>query len=479
MAYRYGERRQMILFPQSVDEYVPQDAPVRAYDALIDAMDLKELGINLDPDRVGNSAYDPKTMLKLLVYGYSYGARSSRILERETLYNISFMWITGKLTPDHKTICEFRRKNKEAISKVLKQCVRMCIKFGLIEGNTLFVDGTKIRANASIKNSLSVEDCRKILKETDKRIEDILSECEKVDQDEVGKSSLVKMDKALSNEKVLKEKILNLIKEMELSGKEVINRIDPEACPKSCSIQGTHAGYNVQSVVDEKNGLIVNTDVVGENTDVRQFSKQIDQAIDVIGKKCKTACADNGYSKVEEMEKVREKEIKVIVPSREQATKNGKKKSDRKDFKYDEERDRFICKEGHELSYRFTSKGRNSMIYRIIGKDKPCRKCQYFGKCTKDKRHGRSIERACNEELRKEFEKIYEQADSQLVYKKRKEKVEHPFGHIKRNLKMDGFLLRGIKGARAEIALLSTCFNMSRMITIMGGVPEVMRRMAG
>jgi transposase len=448
------------------------------YDALIDAIDLKELGIEIDPNRVGNSAYDPKSMLKLLVYGYSYGVRSSRILERETLYNVSFMWLTGKLTPDHKTISEFRRKNKEAIAKVLRQCVRMCLEFGLIEGNTLFVDGTKIRANASIKNTLSAEECRKIIKGTDERIEAILAECEAVDNSEKGQGSLVKLSEELSDENIRKEKIAELLDKMMISEKNVINSVDPECCAKSHSVQGTHAGYNVQSVVDEKNGLIVNTDVVGDNNDRHQFAEQINQAIDVLGKKCTTACADSGYANVDEMGKIREEDIKVIVPSQEQATREGLKRSDRNDFKYEENQDRFICKEGHILSYKYTHQERKGRIYRIE-KAQKCRECRYFGKCTTDQRHGRSIERAANEDLRKEFERIYEQADSRAVYKKRQEKVEHPFGHMKRNLKMDGFLLRGLKGARAEIALLGTCFNVTRMITIMGGVTEVLRRLGG
>jgi transposase len=128
MAYRYGDRCQKILFPQSIDEYIPYDAPVRAYDVIIDSLDFDELGIEVDPHKVGCPQYNPKVMLKLLVYGYSYGIRSSRKLEREVNYNLSFIWLTGGLKPDHKTIAEFRRRNKTALQKVLKQCARLCIR---------------------------------------------------------------------------------------------------------------------------------------------------------------------------------------------------------------------------------------------------------------------------------------------------------------------------------------------------------------
>jgi len=182
MAYRLGNRYQMELFPQSIEEYVEPDAPVRAYDTFVEALNINDLGITLDVNKVGNPEYDPKSMLKLLIYGCSYGFRSSRKLERAIHYDVSFMWLMGGLKPDHKTISEFRRKNKAILKAVLKQCARLCVKLDLIVGNTLFVDGTKIRGNASIKNSWTKEKCEKHLKTIDKRIEAILSGCDQVDE---------------------------------------------------------------------------------------------------------------------------------------------------------------------------------------------------------------------------------------------------------------------------------------------------------
>ena len=118
MAYRHGNRGQMALLPQSIEEYVSKDDPVRAYDAFVEALDFDELGIEIDPNKVGNSQYDPRAMLKLFVYGYSYGVRSSRKLERETYHNISFIWLMGGLKPDHKTIAEFRRNNKKCVQAI-------------------------------------------------------------------------------------------------------------------------------------------------------------------------------------------------------------------------------------------------------------------------------------------------------------------------------------------------------------------------
>ena len=125
MAYRFGDRYQLGLFPQSIEDYVAPNDPVRAYNAFVEALDFNALEIEIDPHQVGNSEYDPKAMLKLFVYGYSYGTKTSRKLERETHHNLSFIWLMGGLKPDHKTIAEFRRKNKGALKNVLRQCARM------------------------------------------------------------------------------------------------------------------------------------------------------------------------------------------------------------------------------------------------------------------------------------------------------------------------------------------------------------------
>src|SRR5512139_1929373 len=180
MAYRYGNRYQFGLFPQSIEDYVAPSDPVRAYDAFVEALDLNDLGIQIDPDQVGNSEYDPKAMLKLFVYGYSYGTKSSRKLERETHHNLSFMWLMGGLKPDHKTIAEFRSRHKAALQRVLRQCVRMCLKLDLIAGNVLFVDGTKIRANAATAQSHDQGWYHSRLADVDRHIDHLLEDCERI-----------------------------------------------------------------------------------------------------------------------------------------------------------------------------------------------------------------------------------------------------------------------------------------------------------
>jgi len=240
------------------------------------------------------------------------------------------------------------------------------------------------------------------------------------------------------------------------------------------SIHGKHASYNVQSVVDEKNGLIVHAEPVGEGNDLHQFASQIDQANEVLGKNCETACADAGYADTDELEKIDAKGIKVIVPSQRQALHKGAKPFSKQEFRYDKARDCYYCPEGHNLTYQSTYHKTGNRYY-MITKKSLCDRCQHLGICTTGKR-GRRLVRLHNEAVKEKLETHYEQEESQTIYAKRKDRAEHPFGHMKRNLKIDSFLLRGRRGVQAETSLIASCFNIVRMISILG-VSQMIRKL--
>jgi transposase len=465
MAYRYGDRFQLGLFPPSIEDYVAANDPVRAYDAFVEALDFNALGIEIDPDQVGNPEYDPKAMLKLFVYGYSYGIKTSRKLERETHHNLSFIWLMGGLKPDHKTISEFRRKNKGALKKVLRQCARMCLKLGLIAGNVLFVDGSKIRANASRGQTHDQAYYEQLLSEIDGRIEQLVEECETIDETEQGQASWIEMEDELTQKKQLKDRVQEALRTLKETGREKVNLTDPE-CAIMHSIQGSHASYNVQSVVDEKHGLIVHAEAVSETSDLNQFAQQIEQANEVLDKPCEVACADAGYADTEELQKIDTNGIKVVVPSQRQALHEEEGPFSKSHFRYEKEQDCYWCPEGNRLSYQWTDKESGKRVYQITD-GKVCSRCVHYGQCTSAKK-GRRVTRIALEEVKEKLEAQYEEPESQEIYKKRKARVELPFGHMKRNLKTDGFLMRGRSGVNAETSLLATCFNLARMITVLG-----------
>lgn len=464
MAYRYGNRDQQTLLPPSIEDYVPADAPVRAYDAMIEAMDLASMGLMLDPRRVGNSQYDPRAMLKLLVYGYSYGVRSSRKLERECHYNLSFIWLSGGLKPDHKTIAEFRRKNKSSLRKVIHQCARICIDLNLIDGNVLFMDGTRLRANASIEHSWTVEKCQKTLADLDRRITDLLSACEAVDQEESDQSSLVHLEEQLADQTTLQSRITSILERLKTEEKHSLNTTDPD-CVRIHSRQGSHAGYSGQIVVDDAHGLIVNSDVAAENNDSQQFANQLEQANAVLDEPCKAACADAGFADYKTLNTVDLNQTDVIVAPQKSLKQTADHPFDKSHFIYDEAEDIYTCPEGHHL----TCKGVDTKNHcRSYYAGTVCRTCKHFGQCTTNRLQGRKVRRYEFDELRTSLEQRYHEPDAQAIFARRKMRVEHPFGHFKRNLGSGYFLLRGLSGVRAEMSLLAGCFNIRRLITLLG-----------
>jgi transposase len=465
MALRQGNREQMQFLPPSIEQYISAEAPVRVYDAFVEALDLNDLGIKVDPEREGNPQYDPRSMLKLLVYGYSYGVRSSRKLERETCYNLSFIWLMGGLKPDHKTIAEFRRRNKEALRRALGQCARLCLKLDLIAGNVLFVDGTKIRGNSALKNSWNQEKGKRVLAQVEQRIEEVLREAEARDAEEEGEPSLVSLPTQLLAPNALKDKIEHIMDELKASGKPSFNTTDRE-CASFNGIHGAGAGYNAEVVVDDRHGLIVSADAVSAGNDEGQMSGQIEQAQAVLGRAPEVAVADAGFSDMADLRRLDEQNIRLLVPNRQMVHDKKIGEFDKKNFQYLAESDCYICPQGHKLRFVQIIKSSQNRLYTIKQKA-DCLNCSHYGKCTKSK-SGRKLERLAAEELRIRLEQVYALPENKVIYRRRQAKIELVFGHFKKNLGMNCFLLRGVAGARAEISLLALCFNVRRMITLLG-----------
>lgn len=479
MAYKTGNRMQTVLLPPIIDDYVSKEDPVRAYDAFVEALDFNELGLSLTDYKAGADEYYPKTMLKLIVYGYSYGIRSSRKLERACYHNLSFIWLMANLKPDYRTIARFRSDNKEAIKKVLKQCVRMCIELGLIEGNTLFIDGSSFRANASIKNTWSQERCLKHLDKLSSRIDQIVDESEQMDNNEENQESLVKLKKELTDKEQLKKKIQQIASYLKDTSKEQHNTTDSDSVITK-GRQGTHAGYNAQLIVDEKHGLIVHSEALSSSPDANKFSGQTVKAVECLEKKPKVVSSDCGYYSLDDLAKV-DKDITVVIPSLRQAQQDkglhplgpfGKEL-----FAYDSNKDEYVCPEGKSLRYAndySSRKGKPIKSYQASAQD--CLACKHFGSCTSSSQ-GRIITRQPEEALKDELEDTYLSPQGQDIYRLRKQKVELPFGHIKSNLGAGQFLMRGKPKVDAELSILSTCFNLARMITLIG-IPGLILRLS-
>jgi transposase len=165
-------RRQLVLFPGTIDEYILEGNPVRFIDAFADSLDMVSIGFtHAIPMETGRPPYDPGDLLKLYIYGYLNRLRSSRKLERECTRNLEVMWLMKRLTPDFKTIADFRKENASILKDVFRMLNSACDDFGLFGKELIGIDGSKFRAVNSKNNCPTEEELEHRLKKMDERIE--------------------------------------------------------------------------------------------------------------------------------------------------------------------------------------------------------------------------------------------------------------------------------------------------------------------
>lgn len=243
---------------------------------------------------------------------------------------------------------------------------------------------------------------------------------------------------------------------------------------KDCKImkgrQGSHCSYNSQIGSDDKHGLIVSAQVSKAPVDRNELESQVNLAEENVGKQIPIVCADAGYSSVDALKPLVESDRTIIVPNGKQAQKNAPEAGlfDKDKFIYNTESDSYTCPEGKQMYRSYKAKGSNKIVYRM-NEYKNCLKCPHFGECTTSKK-GRTLTRLVNEHIQEKLIQTYEKTESQEIYKRRKTKVELQFGHFKNNLNVRSFLAKGISTVNGELNVLASCYNISRLITLLGGV---------
>lgn len=296
MAYIKGsDRRQRVLFPDCIDEYVEADAPVRLFDAFVDRLKMDELGfIRSTPAETGTPGYDPRGLLKLYIYGYFYQVRSSRKLARECKCNVEVMWLLSKLTPDFRTISDFRKDNKEAITKVYKEFNKFCMRLKLFSKSYISIDGSKFKAVNAKDNNFTLSKLDDRIKRLDEHISIYMEELDVYDQEEGRKLSKDEIQRKLDVCKERKERYEGYRNQLEESGDSQISLTDTDSRLMKTN-EGFCVGYNVQTAVDAESHMIAGFQVTNNPTDHGQITSvasevKVDYDVPVL-----ETTADKGY----------------------------------------------------------------------------------------------------------------------------------------------------------------------------------------
>jgi transposase len=460
-------RDQIVMFPESLDEYVGDDNPVRFIDAFVDSLDLRALGFERAvPKETGRPPYHPGVLLKLYVYGYLNRIRSSRRLEREAQRNVELMWLLGKLTPDFKTIADFRRDNGQPIRAAYREFTQVCRRVGLYGGQLVAIDGSKFKAVNSRDRNFTKAKLERLQKRADKQIERYLQELDEADEQE--------QDSEQPTADELREKIewlksrkavyAQIEEQMEESGESQVSLTDPDARSMWLgSCRGTDMAYNVQISVDAKHKLIVDHEVTNECNDQQQLSSMAIRAKGVLEVESLEVVADKGYYSKTEIKDCVDEGIVPFIATPDSSSSSRAGLFGKQDFRYDAETDCYWCPAGKALpySYQTSSHGQEVRVYVASG----CSKCALKIKCKRNKL-SRRIKRSVDEALLEEMaQRVRSEPDK---VKQRKSIVEHPFGTIKRTMDQGYFLTRRLCNVRTEMSLTMLAYNIKRALKLKG-----------
>jgi transposase len=460
-------RHQLILFPQSLDEYIDPDNPVRFIDAFVETLDVEALGFeHAVPKETGRPPYDPRTLLKLYIYGYLNGIRSSRKLERECERNVEVMWLTGKLTPCFKTIAAFRSQSGDAIRQVCREFILLCREMDLFGGELVAIDGSKFKAVNSRERNFTRNKLKRLLKGLDEKIKRYLEAMDANDEQEADlpRPSAEALQEKIERLKERRQTYQAYQEELDETDQTQISLTDPDAraMPRS-GAPGTEVAYNVQIAVDDKHHLIVHHDVVQDSTDRYQLGPMAKQAKEILQVEEIDAAADRGYYYEREIKACVDDGITPYVPKPKTSANKKRGLFTKYDFRYHAEDDTYECPAGARLTFRFETveNGRPTRYYATPS----CKGCALRDRCTRNKR-GRRITRGAHEDLLDQMERRM-QAEKEKA-KRRKAIVEHPFGTIKHSMDQGYFLTKGLANVRTEASLSVLAYNMKRAINILG-----------
>lgn len=473
MAYMTGiNRYQVEAQLLSLDEMINPSNNVRVIDAYVNSLDLSDLCFKeYSSSAPGQKAYNRKDLLKLHIYGYINKIRSSRFLEKECNRNIEVMWLINNLIPDHVTIANFVKSNKDSFKKVLRNLVALLREWNLIDDETQAVDGTKIKAVNSQQRYITINKTEKKLGDLDRIIDSYVEAISKseneVNSNESKKTiDVEKIIERLANVATRKNNLTEIKEDMKSIGETQRTFTDPD-CRGMMNNGKAEPCYNVQSLVDGKNKLIV--DCVATN-DINDLSQLTNLTMKNKIKDGTIVLADKGYFNMEQIIECSKVGMNLYI-ARPRQNVNKKDANYQKDkFKYDNIKYQYICPMGKILEYakKDSENGITGKRYRC----NDCNDCQNRIKCT-DAKKGKTLFRREDEDI--VFNVIKRTIDNPRIYKLRKGIVEHPFGTIKRHMGYTYFNRKGLASVNAEAASFCIAYNLKRLINILG-VQEIIER---
>lgn len=461
------DRRQGVLFPEYLDDWIAEENPVRAIEVFVDELDLRALGFaGVVPAATGRPGYHPGLLLKLYVYGYLNQIASSRRLEREAGRNIELMWLTGRLAPDFKTIADFRKDNGPAIRAACRRFVELCRKVGLFAHQVAAIDGSRFKAVNTRDKNFTRASIKRRMEQVEASIERYLAALETADRQEgeLAEAKAVRLQEKIASLREQMRSFQTLEAEVHAAPDQQISLTDPDCRAMATNGKGTGlVGYNVQVAVDAAHHLVVAHEVTNVGHDRSQLANMAGQAKAAMEADRLEVLADRGYFDGEEVLACESLGVEPYVPKPLTSGAKADGRFGKQDFVYLPDQDAYRCPAGQTLGRRMTTVERGQTLHRYWSLS-ACGACAVKAQCTPSK------ERRVT---RWEHEAVIEAMQARLDRKPkamriRRATVEHVFGTLKSWMGSTHFKMRTLERVQTEMSLHVLAYNLRRMIAIFG-----------
>lgn len=464
----------------SPEEQISTENPVRFIDAFVDKLDLSQLSFQAQTIKTeGRPAFEQASFLKLYLYGYLNGLRSSRRLERESMRNLELHWLLCGQQPNYHSIADFRKDNPKALKNTFKLFVLFLKECELIGGKTVAIDGTKVRANNSKKNNYNQKKIDRHLVYIEEKTTEYLQQLEENDKQDSG-LEVQHIQSKIERLKTAKIKYESLEKQLQESQDPQVSTTDPDSRALLVQGQVVEVSYNLQAAVDDKHKLVVATHTLNRN-DRNALSRAAQEAKENIQAEELTVIADKGYHNGRELQTTQKAGISTLVAMAELVNSNDHGTQPEymvSKFTYHKETDTYTCPQGQTLATKGTwhqKKRDQNISYNFKKYRTPaCSTCPVKDKCTGRQDGRREIERSEYAEAVETNNENYR--NNQALYRQRQEINEHIFGTIKRQWGYHHTNLRGLEKVNGEMALIMTVYNLKRVLNILT-MPELFKKL--
>jgi transposase len=462
-----GESRtQSTLLPECLDDYISEENPVRVVEAFVEQLDLGTLGFDgVVPAATGRPSYHPAVLLKLYIYGYLNRIQSSRRLEREAQRNVELMWLTERLTPDFKTIADFRRDNGKAIRNVCRQFIVLCRKLDLFAESIIAIDGSKFKAVNNRDRNFTSAKLKARMAQIEESIDRYLEAMNTADrtQSETAGPQAVRLNDKIAKLKQQMQELQIMEQRLKNEPDGQVSLTDPDARSMATSGRGSGiVGYNVQTAVDSKHHLIVAHEVTNVGHDRAALASMAEQAREASGLTDLTVVADRGYFDGEEIRACALNGITTYVPKPLTSGAKAEGRFGKQDFVYVPEDDEYRCPAGQRAIHRFSREEKGMQIRTYWSS--ACPRCPIKAECTPS--DYRRIRRWEHEAVLDSMQRRLDHHPEMMGV--RRQTVEHPFGTLKHWMGSAHFLTRTLKRVSTEMSLHVLAYNLKRLMRILG-----------